>query len=61
MARSKSLQDFSDSGSFSDGCGQTRMSEIEDAIKRYVKEFVWNLYKVFGKKGKFLYSAVSSP
>ena len=38
MARSKSLQDFSDSGSFSDGCGQTRMSEIEDAIKRYVRE-----------------------
>lgn len=34
MARSKSLQDFSDSGSFSDGCGQTRMSEIQDAIKR---------------------------
>ena len=51
MARSKSLQDFSDSGSFSDGCGQTRMSEIEDAIKRYVKQLtglVWNLYKVFG-------------
>ena len=36
MARSKSMQDFSDSGSFSDGCGLNRMSEIEDAIKRYV-------------------------
>ncbi|KAI0240801.1 Inositol polyphosphate 5-phosphatase OCRL [Lamellibrachia satsuma] len=34
MARSKSMQDFSDSGSFSDGCGLNRMSEIEDAIKR---------------------------